>query len=133
MVIVSSTAIEPYKPVTQLQDDITITSIKNADVSIQTPPKYLYLIVKDDWFDLVEIKAEGDLPTGISLKFSFTDAVGKPLGWTQHLKIKDAYANHETLVYPFGDSWFVLDDMFIVKDQHGNLKINVYGTKYVTT
>jgi len=133
MVLLSSVAIEPYKPVTTLENDITISRIKDASVSKSTDQHYLYLIVEDEWYDTITIKVENENATGIGLYISLADAMGKPLKWQKHITFDHVYANGTTLKFSFLYKWTVIDDIFLINDKQAIATLNIYGYKQVIT
>jgi len=132
MVIISKTISEPYDIVTELTEDMTISSI-SGQYSKFGEQKYLFLIVKDDWFDKIELLVEDEVQTGIGYYISLVDPMGKALHWGKQIIIENVYAPHSTATYTFIYKWNVVDNIFIIKDKKGYAKLNVYGYKNIIT
>jgi len=134
VIFLSRTISEPYDIVDDLTLDetITLTGIDGMD-SYQTDEKYLYLIVKDEYHDEIELLVENETATGVSFYISPVDPMGVPTHWGKQIILQNVDGRSGVFKYTFVYQWRVINNMYLVKDHYPTARLNIYTIDKYTT
>ena len=134
MIIISRTATDPYDIVDDLTLDgtITIDGISGMN-SYQTPEKYLFLVVKDEYHDEIELLVENETATGVSFYISQVDPMGVPLHWGKQIILQKVDGKSTVFTLPFVYQWRVINNMYLVTNHQPTARLNIYTIDQLTT